>query len=70
VKQGGRQSDSGNLQVGRGRQVAGRQARKLQGMQACRGSGRHFRGRQERPTGRLGQRQAEAGMHTEAWRQR
>jgi hypothetical protein len=27
-------------------------------------------GRQERPTGRLGQRQAEAGMHTEAWTQR
>jgi hypothetical protein len=29
-----------------------------------------LRARQERPTGRLGQRQAEAGMHTEARRQR
>jgi hypothetical protein len=29
-----------------------------------------LRGRQEGHTGRLGQRQAEAGMHTEAWRQR
>jgi hypothetical protein len=40
-------------QVGRGRQVAGSQAGRL-------------RGRQQRPTGSLGQRQADAGMHTEA----
>jgi hypothetical protein len=44
------------VEVGRFRQVS---------WEAYRGSGRHFGDRQESPTGRLGQRQAEAGMHTE-----